>query len=77
MNQQLARSPRSISLALAALAMMALPGCAAIADIFKAGVWGGRARHHRTRGRGRRSVLAASQEVTSGQPDTSLMTAPE
>jgi hypothetical protein len=40
-NHQLARSPRIVSLALAALAMLALPGCAAIADIFKAGVWVG------------------------------------
>lgn len=41
MNHQLARSPRIVSFALAALALMALPGCAAIAGIFKAGVWVG------------------------------------
>ncbi len=41
MNQSLARSPRIFSLAVAALAMMALPGCAVVADIFKAGMWVG------------------------------------
>lgn len=42
MNHSLAvRSPRLLSLALAALTLSALPGCAVIEGIFKAGVWVG------------------------------------
>lgn len=42
MNDSLTlRSPRLLSLALAALALSALPGCAVIEGIFKAGVWVG------------------------------------
>lgn len=40
-SQNLVRSPRVLSLALAAFALSALPGCALIGDIFKAGVWVG------------------------------------
>lgn len=42
MNASLAaRSPRLVSLALAALALSALPGCSLVQGIFKAGVWVG------------------------------------
>lgn len=42
MHESLAtRSPRPLSLVLAALVLSALPGCAVIEGIFKAGVWVG------------------------------------
>ena len=42
MHESLAtRSPRLLSLALAALVLSTLPGCAVIEGIFKAGVWVG------------------------------------
>lgn len=37
----LVRTPRVLSLAMVALVLSALPGCAVVGDIFKAGMWVG------------------------------------
>jgi len=40
-TRSLVHTPRVLTLALAALVLSALPGCALVQDIFKAGMWVG------------------------------------